>query len=78
MRAILGTMLDGDLRALAVKGAAGPVGPISLVGLTFDDLTRHLCIIGGTGTGKTVTQMRLVSAHSCASVRRTPANPRFG
>ena len=71
MRAILGTMLDGDLRALAVKGAAGPVGPISLVGLTFDDLTRHLCIIGGTGTGKTVTQMRLVSSF----MRLSQANP---
>lgn len=61
MRAILGTMLDGDLRALAVKSATGPCGPAYLVGLTFEDLARHACIIGGTGTGKTVTQMRLVS-----------------
>lgn len=71
MRAILGTMLDGDLRALAVRSAVGPCGPTSLVGLTFEDLTRHLCIIGGTGTGKTVTQLRLVSTF----MRLSQANP---
>ena len=54
-------MLDGDLGALAVKSAGGPCGPTYLVGLTFEDISRHVCIIGGTGTGKTVTQMRLVS-----------------
>jgi len=64
-------MLDGDLRALTVKGAVGPCGPTSLVGFTFEDLTRHLCIIGGTGTGKTVTQMRLVSTF----MRLSQANP---
>jgi len=64
-------MLDGDLRALAVKSARGPCGPTSLIGLTFDDLTRHLCIIGGTGTGKTVTQLRLVSTF----MRLSQANP---
>jgi hypothetical protein len=71
VRAILGTMLDGDLRALAVKSGTGPCGTIHLVGLTFDDLTRHCCIIGGTGTGKTVTQMRLVSSF----MRLSQANP---
>jgi hypothetical protein len=64
-------MLDGDLRALTVKGVVGPCGPTSLVGLTFDDLTRHVCIIGGTGTGKTVTQLRLVSSF----MRLSQANP---
>ena len=71
MRAILGTMLDGDLSNLAVKSASGPCGPTYLVGLTFEDLSRHVCIIGGTGTGKTVTQLRLVSAF----MRLSEANP---
>lgn len=71
MRAVLGTMLDGDLRALTVKGVLGPCGPTSLVGLTFEDLSRHVCVIGGTGTGKTVTQLRLVSTF----MRLSQANP---
>jgi len=71
VKAVLGTMLDGDLRALTVKGAVGPCGPTSLVGFTFEDLTHHLCIIGGTGTGKTVTQLRLVSTF----MRLSQANP---
>lgn len=71
MRAVLGTMLDGDLRALAVNGSGGPCGRTSLVGLTFEDLSRHLCIIGGTGSGKTVTQLRLVSTF----MRLSQANP---
>ena len=62
MRAILGTMLDGDMSNLAVKYTVGPCGPSYLLGLTFDDLSRHLIVIGGTGTGKTVTQLRLVSS----------------
>ena len=71
MRAILGTMLDGDLSNLAAKSASGPCGPTYLVGLTFEDLSRHVCIIGGTGTGKTVTQLRLVSTF----MRLSEANP---
>jgi hypothetical protein len=71
VRAVLGTMLDGDLRALAVKGTVGPVGATHWVGLTFEDLSTHCCIIGGTGTGKTVTQMRLVSTF----MRLSQANP---
>ena len=74
MRAVLGTMLDGDLRALAVKSVAGPCGATYLVGLTFDDLSRHCCIIGGTGTGKTVTQMRLVSSFMSLS-QANPGEP---
>ncbi len=62
MRAVLGTMLDGDLRSMAVKYANGPCGSTYLVGLTFDDLSRSCCVIGGTGTGKTFTQLRLVSS----------------
>ncbi len=73
MRAILGTMLDGDLREFAVRGAVGPCGPTFLVGFTFEDLTQHLCIIGGTGTGKTVTQLRLVSAFMRLSQLNTGA-----
>jgi hypothetical protein len=67
-------MLDGDLRALAVKSVAGPCGATYLVGLTFDDLSRHCCIIGGTGTGKTVTQMRLVSSFMSLS-QANPGEP---
>jgi hypothetical protein len=64
-------MLDGDLSNLAVKSASGPCGPTYLVGLTFEDLSRHVCIIGGTGTGKTITQLRLVSTF----MRLSEANP---
>jgi hypothetical protein len=71
VRAILGTMLDGDLQALAVKSERGPCGASHLMGLTFEDLSRHVVIIGGTGTGKTVTQMRLVSSF----MRLSQANP---
>lgn len=74
MRAVLGTMLDGDLRALAVKSVVGPCGATYLVGLTFDDLSRHCCIIGGTGTGKTVTQMRLASSFMSLS-QANPGEP---
>lgn len=74
MRAVLGTMLDGDLRALAVKSVAGPCGATYLVGLNFDDLSRHCCIIGGTGTGKTVTQLRLVSSFMSLS-QANPGEP---
>jgi hypothetical protein len=73
VKAILGTMLDGDLRALAVKGFKGPCGPTYQVGLAFDDLSRHLVIIGGTGSGKTVTMMRLASSFMRLSA--TEANP---
>jgi hypothetical protein len=71
VRAVLGTMLDGDLQTLAVKHTAGPCGRTYLVGLTFDDLISHLVIIGGTGTGKTITQLRLVSSF----MRISEANP---
>lgn len=71
MRAILGTMLDGDLQALAATSPGGPFGRTSLVGFTFDDLTRHICVVGGTGSGKTVTQLRLVSTF----MRLSQANP---
>ena len=74
MKAVLGTMLDGDLRALALKSIAGPCGATYFVGLTFDDLSRHCCIIGGTGTGKTVTQMRLVSSFMSLS-QANPGEP---
>ncbi len=67
-------MLDGDLRTFAVKSGAGPCGATYLVGLTFDDLSRHCCIIGGTGTGKTVTQMRLVSSFMSLS-QANPGEP---
>ncbi len=62
MKAILGTILDGDLKDMAIRGARGPLGPAYDFGLTWEQLSRHLVIIGGTGTGKTVTQLRLASS----------------
>ena len=75
MKAMLGTMLDGDLRALAVKGTMGPCGPSYLVGLTFDDLSRHIAVIGGTGSGKTVTILRLASSFMRLSSQTNPGEP---
>ena len=71
MKAVLGTMLDGDMGAIAIRHSTGPCGPTYLAGLSFDDLTRHICVIGGTGTGKTVSQLRLASAF----MRVSEANP---
>lgn len=62
MKAILGTLLDGDLHAMTARGPRGPLGRTRMVGMTWDQLTRHTVILGGTGTGKTVTMMRLVSS----------------
>lgn len=61
-KAILGTLIDGDLHAMAAPYCSGPIGAVHAFGLTWEQITRHLILIGGTGTGKTVTQMRLASA----------------
>jgi hypothetical protein len=57
--ALLGTLLDGDLTDVAVRGPRGPLGQMSLVGLSFQQLSAHGILIGGTGTGKTKTALRL-------------------
>ena len=60
--AILGTLIDGDLHKMTVRHGSGPIGAVHAFGLTWEQMTRHLILVGGTGTGKTVTQMRLASA----------------
>jgi hypothetical protein len=62
LRPVLGTLLDGDLVDLAVQHGRGPTGRRWVVALPWDALTQHTLIIGSTGTGKTVTMMRLVSS----------------
>jgi len=61
-RPVLGTLVDGDLTDLAMRYGRGPTGRRWVVGFPWDALTQHLLIIGSTGTGKTVTMMRLVSS----------------
>ena len=61
MRGVLGTGLDGDAEELMVPGPWGPLGRVRLAALAFSDLETHCLVIGGTGTGKTVTQLRLVA-----------------
>ena len=62
MRAVLGTVLDGDLDAMTITRGLSPIGAAAHFAMSWDQLTRHTIIIGGTGTGKTVTQLRLASA----------------
>jgi hypothetical protein len=59
---VLGTLLDGDLVDLAVRHGRGPTGRRWAATLPWDALTQHTLIIGSTGTGKTVTMMRLLSS----------------
>lgn len=61
MRGVLGTVLDGDAEALTALGPRGPLGRLRWAALAFSDLETHVLVIGGTGTGKTVTQLRLVA-----------------
>ena len=61
-RPVIGTLLDGDLADLAVRFGRGPTGRRWVATLPWDALTQHTLIIGSTGTGKTVTMMRLVSS----------------
>lgn len=61
-RPVIGTILDGDLQNLVVPGPRGRLGRRQLLAPTWDDLTRHVILIGGTGTGKTVTLLRLAQA----------------
>ncbi len=61
-RLILGTVLAGDLRAYEIAGPRGLLGRRAYLGLTWDALTHHVVLLGATGTGKTVTLMRLAAA----------------
>ncbi len=70
---MLGTLLDGDLVDLAVRHGRGPTGRRWAATLPWDALTQHTLIIGSTGTGKTVTMMRLLSSVlATAHSYRTP------
>ena len=61
-KAMLGTMLDGTLTANAVEIGNSPIGKGYAFGLTWDEINRHLVIIGGTGVGKSETQLRIMSS----------------
>ena len=74
MRGVLGTVLDGDAEELMVPGPWGPLGRVRLAALAFSDLETHCLVIGGTGTGKTVTQLRLVAGQMAAQ-RANPGEP---
>lgn len=62
VKPILGTYLDGDLTDLTVRYGDGPVGARWLFSLPFSVLTQHLVILGASGTGKSVTLVRLVAS----------------
>ncbi len=64
---ILGTYLDGDLAELSVKFGIGPTGQRRLFGLPFSVLTQHLVVLGASGTGKSVSLIRLVSSLATAA-----------
>ncbi len=61
MKAFLGTVLDGDIAQMGTKIGSSEIGKVYGFGIPWEQIVRHAVIIGGTGTGKTVTQMRLVS-----------------
>ena len=71
MRAILGTVLDGDITSMTNVIGRCAIGRVYGFGIPWDQMARHAVIIGGTGTGKTVTQMRLVAGFMALSL----ANP---
>jgi DNA helicase HerA-like ATPase len=64
---VLGTLLDGDLTTLSVRAGRGPVGRRWLATLPWSALTQHTLIIGSTGTGKTITMMRIISSALAAA-----------
>jgi hypothetical protein len=64
---VLGTLLDGDLTTLAARYGRGPVGRRWVATLPWSALTQHTLIIGSTGTGKTVTMMRIISSALAAA-----------
>ncbi len=74
MRGVLGTVLGGDAEGLTAQGPRGPLGRVRLAVLAFSDLETHALVIGGTGTGKTVTQLRLVAGQMAAQ-RVNPGEP---
>ena len=59
---ILGTLLDGDLTSLAIRDGRGPTGARWLASLPWDAMAQHTLVVGATGTGKTITLLRMVAA----------------
>jgi hypothetical protein len=70
-RALLGTVLDGDLNDLLTRPRRAGKLRGQHAGLTWEQLTQHAVVLGGTGSGKTVTQLRLAQAMMALS----DANP---
>ena len=75
-RAVLGVMLDGNLDNCAIGIGMSPLGRGYAFGLTFDQFNKHIIVIGGTGTGKTITQLRIMSSLMALS-NATPNEPRI-
>ena len=75
-RALLGVMLDGNLDNCAISIGMSPLGRGYAFGLTFDQFNKHIIVIGGTGTGKTITQLRIMSSLMALS-NATPNEPRI-
>ena len=61
-RAVVGVMLDGNLKDCAIEIGKSPIGMGYAFGMTYEQFNKHLVIIGGTGSGKTVTQLRIMSS----------------
>ena len=71
MKAVLGTVLDGDIHQMGSRVGKCDLGKVYGFGIEWEQMVRHALIIGGTGTGKTVTQMRLMSSF----MNMSQANP---
>lgn len=71
--ALIGTILQGTIPGLPDR-QRGRLGRLRRLGFTWDQLTQHLVVIGGTGTGKTVTLMRLAAATKALN-RAIPGDP---
>ena len=61
-RAMLGTMLDGTMTDSAIEVGRSPLGKGYAFGLTWKDINSHMVIVGGTGVGKSETQLRIMSS----------------
>jgi ABC-type molybdenum transport system ATPase subunit/photorepair protein PhrA len=59
---ILGTILDGDLTGLSIRHGRGPTGRRWLASLPWEALSQHMLVVGATGTGRTITLLRIVAA----------------
>ena len=74
MKAVLGTVLDGDIHQMGSRVGKCDLGKVYGFGIEWEQMVRHALIIGGTGTGKTVTQMRLMNSFMSMS-QANPGEP---